>query len=357
MNLIYKTVVGSQLYGTAIETSDTDYKGIYVQPNEEILSFQYKEQIEKGKDETYYEIKRFLELARSGNPTILEMLFAPLWHPPEIATAAFTPLFLLRDKFLTKKCKNSFGGYAVQQIQKAKGLNKKMNWEKARVERKDVLDFCYVHEGGKSKPVKRWLSESNMDQKYCGLVALDKMPGCYSLYYDHIQQYVDEYGRGARNATGRGYSGIIGDDSNDVRLSSIAKTDPPPITVMSFNKDAYSTHCKDFREYEKWIENRNTQRYVDVKGHGQQIDGKNLLHCRRLIDCGIEIALHGTLTVKRPNADYLLKIRRGEVPLDDIINKAEEDLIYMDELFKSSYLPEDVDDNFLNDLILEIRCS
>lgn len=46
MNIIYKTIVGSQAYGTSIPTSDIDIKGIYVQPNDDILSFQYKEQIE-----------------------------------------------------------------------------------------------------------------------------------------------------------------------------------------------------------------------------------------------------------------------------------------------------------------------
>jgi hypothetical protein len=114
-------------------------------------------------------------------------------------------------------------------------------------------------------------------------------------------------------------------------------------------------HCKDYRDYELWLQNRNTQRYVDIKGHNQQIDGKNLLHCRRLLDMAIEIATEKTIHVRRPNADYLLSIRRGEVPLDSIIEKAELDLLMLEELFANSGLPKDCDKDFVNGLLLKIR--
>lgn len=355
MKLIYKTIVGSQAYGTNIETSDTDYKGIYIQPNKDILTFKYREQQEVGKDETYYEVRRFLQLAASGNPTILEMLFLPI-QDALITTKAYSLLYDNRHKFLTKKCKNSFGGYAVQQIQKAKGLDKKMNWEKARVERKTVLDFCYVHEDGKSYPVESWLKEQGKDQKYCGLVGLSHMPDCFALYYDHIQDYLDEGGSSTRlnNAVGHGYHGIVGEDSNSVRTSSVPKYVHPE-TVMTFNCEGYQLHCKEYREYQKWLGTRNTARYVDVGNHGQKLDGKNLMHCRRLIDCGLEIASMGDLIVRRQNAEYLLSIRRGEVPLEEIIRQAEVDLKLMDQMFQDSALPEDVDWDFVNDLLYEVR--
>ncbi len=114
-------------------------------------------------------------------------------------------------------------------------------------------------------------------------------------------------------------------------------------------------HCKDFKDYTTWLENRNTQRYVDLKGHNQQIDGKNLLHCRRLLDMAMEIASEKTITVLRPNAEYLLKIRRGEVPLDEIIEKAEADVKKLDELYDKSDLSTTVDMGFVNKLLLEIR--
>lgn len=353
---IFKALVGSRAYGTAIENSDFDYKGVYVQPDDEILSFRYKPQIEIGKDEAYYEIRRFLELASTANPTMLELMFIPQGNISDkyFISPAWMPVHRNRHKFLTKKCRKSFGGYAVEQINKARGLNKKMNWEKAKVERKTVLDFCYVHLEGKSIPVKKWLKDENKDQKYCGLVGLNRMQNCYSLYYDHVMQHIEELGKPNRNVVTMDFKGIAGEDSNDIRLSSVPQYLKPEV-VLFFGKEAYSTHCKDYREYQAWLKNRNTQRYVDIEGHGQKIDGKNLLHCRRLIDCGLEIATEGTLTVRRKNAEELLKVRRGEVSLEEIIKKAEEDLIKMDEAFASSNLPDDVDQDFLNNIILDVR--
>ena len=348
--IIYKAIVGSQAYGTAIPTSDIDYKGIYVQSHDDLLSFKYKEQIDKGKDECYYEVKRFLELAQTANPTILEMLFM---HDKCIVetSAAFELIRQHKHKFLTKKCRMSFGGYAVAQIKKAKGLNKKMNWEKARVERKTPLDFCYVYEDGKTILLEKWMDKQEMTQEHCGLVALDHFKDCYSLYYDYACHYGN---KGNRKVEPLGFRGIVLEDSNELRLSSIPKYMTPQ-AIIYYNKDGYSMHCKDFKEYTTWMENRNTQRYVDIKGHNQQIDGKNLLHCRRLLDMAIEIAQEKTINVLRPNAEYLLQIRRGEVPLDDIIAQAEKDIYELDTIYEKSDLPLSLDMKFINDLLLEVR--
>lgn len=154
-----------------------------------------------------------------------------------------------------------------------------------------------------------------------------------------------------------GYHGIVNwnETSNDLRFSSIPKDQVLNSFAMIYNKDGYVKHCKDYNQYVEWLEKRNTQRYVDVNSHNQQIDGKNLLHCRRLLDTAIEIATEKTIKVKRTNADYLLKIRRGEIELQSIIDKAEADIIGLDEIYANSGLPEYVDKDFVNDLLLEIR--
>lgn len=337
--LIFKALVGSHSYGTAIETSDHDYKGVYVQPDDDVLSFRYKEQYEEGKDEVYYEIRRFVHLLQSANPTVLELLFTP-----EDSVVLMLPSFEAvrqhRMAFLTIQCFASFGGYAVAQIQKAKGLNKKMNWEGKRLERKTPLDFCFAYENGKTFALEEFLSKRGLMQERCGLVALNHFEHCYALYYDNSAQPV--------------YRGIVSDDSNDVRLSSIPKG-AQPLTIINFNKSAYSQHCRQYREYETWLQERNTQRYVDVQGYQQKIDGKNLLHCRRLLDMALEIAEHGTLTVRRPNAQKLLRIRRGEVDLERIITEAEADIARLNSLAASSTLPNGVESDLCNDIVLEVR--
>ena len=339
MKTIYRVIVGSQSYGTNVEGSDIDYKGVYAQDTDELIGFGYKEQINTNKDDTSFEIRRFLELLETANPTVLEMLFSPEdciveKHP------AFDILIENRHKFLTKKCLFSFGGYAIAQIKKAKGLDKKMNWEKDRVTRKNPIDFVYAYVDGKTIPILQFLKKNYLNQELCGLVALDHFRDCYALYHDYSGDLK--------------YSGIVEENSNEVRLSSVPK-DQSPLTVVYYNKDGYTMHCKDYKEYTDWMKNRNTQRYVDLANHDQQIDGKNLLHCRRLLDMAIEIAQTGNINVRRPNAEYLLKIRRGQVSLDEIIENAEKDIKSLDDIYKNSNLPDKVDKEFVNKLLLEIR--
>jgi len=117
--LIFKAIVGSQSYGTSTPTSDVDYKGVYMQSVDELVGFGYKEQVDVGKDECYYEVRRFLQLLGSANPTVLELLYSPtdciLQSSPQ-----FQLIVKHRDRFLTQKCLSSFGGYAVAQIKRQK---------------------------------------------------------------------------------------------------------------------------------------------------------------------------------------------------------------------------------------------
>lgn len=64
-------------------------------------------------------------MLQSANPAMLDLLFMPEDCIVEKHTA-FELILQNRDKFLTKKCLRSFGGYAVAQIKKAKGLDKKL---------------------------------------------------------------------------------------------------------------------------------------------------------------------------------------------------------------------------------------
>lgn len=350
MKIIFEGIVGSQAYGTNTPESDIDIKGVYIQPNDDILSFRYKEQIDIGKDKTLYEVRRFIQLLKSANPTVLEMLYLPeeciKQKEPE-----FDLLIESRDKFLTKKCLASFAGYAVAQIQKARGLDKKMNWEASKVTRKTPLDFIYAVIGSQSKPILTWLKEKHLKQELCGLAAIDHIRDGYALYYDWNSHFGDKAGT---SYPPLGYRGIVVEDSNALRLSSIPKGYDPECIIF-YNKDGYSRHCLDYKAYTAWLENRNTQRFVDVKNHNQKIDGKNLLHCRRLIDMAIEIATNKTITVKRPNADYLLSIRKGEVNLEELIQQAEIDIKHLEELYMKSDLPHECDEDFANELLLNIR--
>jgi len=353
--LIFKCLSGSHMYGTNTESSDEDFKGIFVQSPESVLENGYKEQISISDDEVYYEIRRFVDLAAGGNANMLEILFCPednikFKHP------VWDLVRERRFEFLSKQCRHSFIGYAYEQIKKANGLDKKMNWEKDKTERKDILDFCYIIPNNEkvSIPVKKWLDKQGYKQEACGLTEIPHFRFCYFLYYDHHKHMMSDNPR--FKGTDLKYKGIAQDllTSNSVSLSEIPFYAFPE-GVLSFNSDGYSMHCKDYNSYQTWLKERNESRYVDSKLHGQKIDGKNLLHCVRLLETGVDIAEKKDLIVRRENAPYLISIRKGEVNLQEILDKSEEMIEKTRVAFDKSDLQEKVDRGELIKLVTKVR--
>jgi len=369
--ILFETIVGSQAYGTQTPTSDIDKKFVYILPQDYILGTGYVEQINVDKDYVGWEIRRFLELMGSNNPTVLELL-----NSPEDCIVSKHPLFddiiAHKDDFITKICKDSFGGYARQQIKKAKGLDKKQNWEKDKVTRKDVLDFVYVIEGKKSIPWKVWNTRYN--EKFCGVVNVPNARDLYAVYFDvdanncfnekipeHMREVAKAWRKEEGESMGFGYKGLVktgeganAAESNQLRLSSIPKGQTPICNVI-YNKDGYTMHCKDYKEYQEWLENRNEARYVETQEHGQRIDGKNMMHCMRLIRMAQEIGAGKGIIVRRPDAQELLSFRRGEVDLTNLIEMADQAIEEMDNIFDNSDLPNKVNPELVNNLLVKIR--
>lgn len=338
--IIFKALVGSSSHGTATPESDEDFSGVYIQDNDDILSYGYEEYVEVNKDEKYFEVRRFLDLLMVANPAALELLFAPA-DCIKIADRRFNLIYDNRHKFLTKKCLNTFAGYAKTQIKKSKGTDKKINWESQRIELKTPLDFCFITVDGKTMRFQKWCDNNDYKQELVGLVNLSHFKNCYAVYYDS-----------SRSAN---FRGVIGENSNEVRLSSIP-IDMSPVATLYYDKDAYTSHCKDWKSYQTWLRERNLNRFHTNVSHGQIYDSKNISHCYRLINMAKEIAIYGDLFVRRTHdVDYLMQIKRGDVPLDVIIENAERDIETLTDLYQKSNLPEDVDKEFVKQLLLKIR--
>lgn len=372
--ILYEVISGSIAYGTNLPSSDEDRRYVYILPIDYILSGNIVEQVnDDTNDLVGYEIGRFLELLGSNNPNVLELL-----NTPEDCIIYKDPVFDLvlndKERFITKICAKSFGGYAKQQISKAKGQNKKQNWEKDKVTRKEVLDFVYVIEGGKSIPWKVWNEDFNYEEKFIGVVNVPNARDIYAVYFDKVAnmcfsesvpENVRESAKYLRKESGLqmgfGYKGLVRSgegisptESNQLRLSSVPKGEVP-ICIITYNKDSYTQHCNDYKSYQTWLEKRNESRWVDVKSHGQKIDGKNMLHCKRLMEMAKEIAKGEGIIVRRPNAKDLISIRKGEIDLETLINSVEKEIIEVDKLFDNSELPDNVNNEFINNLIVKIR--
>lgn len=346
--IIFEAIMGSHAYGTNLPSSDKDIRGVFMQPIEDILKYGYIEQVADEKNDiVYYELKRFLELVEKNNPNIIELLFVPKDCVLTLKDQ-WKMLEIHRAKFLTKKCRYTFAGYAVDQIKKARGLNKKMNWEESAIIRKSVLEFCYVLVNGGSQSLHDWFVNLNedinqYDQRDFGLAKINHAHNVYAMY--NLSKYDIP-------------KGIVSDPNtaNDVQLSSIPKN--LPITAyLIFNKDAYSKHCREYRDYQTWIKNRNVDRFKMNKAHGKNYDSKNLSHCIRLLDVALEIPEKNAIIVRRPkeHVDLLMTIRRGELEYDEIIGLAESKINLLNKVYKESSLPDKIDKELIINILYKIR--
>ena len=124
---------------------------------------------------------------------------------------------------------------------------------------------------------------------------------------------------------------------------------------MTFNKDGFKKYCKEYRQYQDWIKNRNEARYSNNIEHGKNYDSKNLMHTYRLLDMAEEIATEGRLKVRRPNREFLMRIRSGEFDYDELIEIAEEKVKAIEAAYAKSALPEKPNEERLKEILIEIR--
>jgi len=336
--ILFEVISGSKSFGLNTPTSDTDIKGVYYLPKEKFFGLDYIPQISnETNDEVYYEIGRFVELLLKNNPNILEILASPedciLYKHPLMEH------FQVED-FLSKLCKDSFAGYAVTQIKKARGLNKKIVNPMAK-EKKSLLDFCYVLKGYETIAANSFLTENNLNQEQCGLVNLPNSRGMFALFYDEDKTL--------------GYKGIIQkESSNEVSLSSIPKNEKL-IGYLSCNQDGYSKYCKEYTEYWSWIDKRNEDRYNTNQQHGKNYDSKNMMHTIRLLQTAEQILSTGKLNIRVPNRDELLDIKAGNKEYDDLLEMADNLIISIENCYQNSTLPEKPDEEKVIQTLIIIR--
>lgn len=336
--LLFEAISGSRAYGTDLPHSDIDLRGVFIMPKADFYGMEEIVQVnDDTNDEVYYELGRFLELLSKSNPNMLEMLAMPA-----DCVQYRHPLFerLQVSDFLSKQCQQTFAGYAMSQVKKARGLNKKIVNPISK-ERKSILDFCYVIQGHGSVSLQDWLSKNNFKQEQCGLVKIDHFRDVYAVFYDAENEH--------------GFKGIMKKETaNEVLLSSVPKG-VASVAIMSFNKDGYQVYCKDYRNYWDWVAKRNKERYANTVEHGKNYDAKNMMHTFRLLDMAAEIAQEKRVIVKRPNREFLLKIRKGDFEYDELLKRAEAKIAEIEQLYAQSDLPEKPNIDKINQLLVEIR--
>jgi len=139
-HLICVAITGSHAYGMQNKNSDIDIMGIFLPPLEYLLGLKKVDQIvfERKKGDPFdgqlFTFTKWFKLLIDQNPNVLELL----WHEPNqyvYKDNMFWPKIIeKRKRFLSKKLKHTFGGYAFAQLNRLDKLNEKVNQNKDRLE-------------------------------------------------------------------------------------------------------------------------------------------------------------------------------------------------------------------------------
>ncbi len=114
-HVILRVLAGSRSYGTHTDTSDHDYRGIYLPPADLDWSllgapeqFEFKAY---STVEVYWGRGKFLRLALQNNPNILEVFWSPVLETSPLGEELRT----LRGAFLSRRVEQTYGGYVKSQ--------------------------------------------------------------------------------------------------------------------------------------------------------------------------------------------------------------------------------------------------
>ena len=139
--LMIVTLGGSHAYGTNIEGSDVDIRGVALNRPTDLLGLTRFEQVEdKATDTTIYSFNKLIGLLMNCNPNTIEMLGC---KPEHYLVLSDEGRMLLENRklFLSRKAVYSFGGYANQQLHRLQNALARGQTD-AEEKEKHILQSC-----------------------------------------------------------------------------------------------------------------------------------------------------------------------------------------------------------------------
>jgi uncharacterized protein len=171
----YLTVHGSRAYLLNTPSSDWDFRGFFLPSAEHLLGFiggpEQRMAICPPIDAVAWDIRKFFRLAANCNPNVIETLFTLSSHQIYKSPAAERVLEN-RHLFLSRRARDSFGGYAVGQLKKVRTAK----WDEPGT-RKDAMHLWRLIDFGKQ------ILEHGTLQPYFGPVQRECLLGVRAGHY------------------------------------------------------------------------------------------------------------------------------------------------------------------------------
>lgn len=323
MKQIVKHYAGSLAYGTNLPTSDVDFRGIYCDPPQGIITPWTKPRTEVWKDKSeedteFYELHKYMGGYIDGSPNILETL----WVDPEDIVQSLPVYDYLRahaPDLLSRKLRYTFGGYALGQMKRIKGHNKWINnpQDEAPPVRADYF-----------KLIQNFLPQQ--------IFAKD-----FSIRECNGHHILVPYGNDIYGVVACHGGRVLNDDGSihklDYKNLSDEMKKKHPQFIVKLNEDVFQHDLANHKNYWKWKRERNESRSDLEEKHGY--DTKHAMHIVRLLRMGEEVLRDGVVNVKRPDAAELLAIRNGAWTYEELLEWSEHQDNELNKLMLTSPLP------------------
>lgn len=314
MKTIVRTLFGSHLYGTSTPASDTDYKSVHLPDPNDILLTTARDVIStKTKvgtttkntaddiDDESFALHRFFNQLEKGESMALEVLFAPAGGLL-VSTREWEHIQKNRERFLTKNATGMIG-YCIRQCSK------------------------YGVKGGRVATSRAAL--------------------------ELLRNMMETWGAAQK-------VGFIGDDIRDfvednphTAIIKIPQVNGSTIDHWEVcdRKLPFTTSLKEAHGIvEKLFLNFGERARQAEANEG--IDWKAVSHAIRVGYQGLELFNSGHITFPRPEASYLLDIKRGRLAYSEVEKELEWLLDGIELAAERSHLPAQVDRALMNDIVI-----
>jgi len=317
MKLLYKVKFGSHLYGTNTPQSDLDYKGVYLAELSDIVLKRDKATIHEGTKQSsawhrntsddidieYKELREFLREAMAGQTYALDMLFAPenMW----IETSPEWKFIIDNRQKLLSKNVQPFLGYIRQQTAK------------------------YGLKGGRLAELQRVVKyfEQFPEKDTVG----DHLEGLELGEYIKIREVDNERPNGLPPVHEK-YLDILGKRFQDkLRIKNML------IPLRKFDEE-YGGRSR-------------------LAANNEGVDWKAVSHAFRCCFQLIELSNKQHITFPLKEAEYLTKIKTGQIPWLELQDSLATLMEKAFEALSNSQLSEEPDREFWEEFILKTYLS
>jgi len=304
---------GSHAYGLNTPTSDEDFKGVCIKPAAAYFGFTQRfEQLEHmgsksdGIDKVVYSLEKFASLAADCNPNIIEVLHVA--DSDVVKCDAYGDVLREHaDKFLSKKAKFTFTGYAHAQLKRIK-----------------------THRDWLLNPPKGAPSRASFGLSEDRVVSKSELGAFNSLFN---LPTVDDAA------------------TTDERVSEIVRTArdvlnvelPQDVITLFTREKAFRAAVAHWEQYLNWKKNRNPGR-ADLEAKFGY-DTKHGMHLMRLEMQAIRILRDRIVQVRwdGPEREFLMGVRNGLLSFDALVEMAEELEAECEGLYQTSTLRREPD--------------